>query len=672
MGKKWRWPTELNSRYAFVSNLGRGAMGQVVEAKDLVLKRHVAIKFQNLTQDPTIRARYEREAESLARVFHPHIVQVLGSGVCDGQFYLVMEQVQGTSYEGLCGDEQARKDWFTLAHAIQAVHEKDLIHRDIKPANAMRDTGGRPVLIDFGLSRQMDRRTLTQEGEVIGSLGYLAPEMLQGERVGIEIDWYAWAVGLFWLVEGNLPFSNHQIMASLQNAPRGTPQFQKIDLDHPDRCLLEALLSEERKVRAPAWRHVLRSKGAEPYLSKSNKSTASQASTGGSEPMSLPGSAVFSDTKAKDGPSQGSPQGMRISWWGALVFLCISSGFLFGFLGNSSKPQSGVPILPKKESTKSEETPHPARSEFLSTVHRLNRLLLDPRFLTPKQSVNANSDVIEKHLQLFLEPRLAFLLSKHLKNLRTYLLVIESEPEPFRESLRKEANAEALQLGFLEVCRRVLSLHEAFQKQALVGGRDVLRGARFATAGNKVFREWRRKLADLLQELEALDRSFPPPLLTAWIFASSQFTGTSERKGTGPNNIFKEVLKEPADSPYLPVLTIAASHRLFLTRPEPLKEPASPLQRNERCTQAHQYLVRVETLFRRTLDIVPPSENGFTRRIASLVTDAYKSCPNLNERGSQRVTQSIVDLLESKADQEEWTASLKAGLPYLRDLAGRH
>lgn len=194
-----------DGRYRLERVLGQGGMASVWLAHDQRLARLVAIKViaDRLGVDQQWRQRFEREARAAASVSHPHIVQVFDYSVDEDQPYLVMEYVSGGSLaDRLAGAESDAPplDLGVLAQALldalTHIHDAGIIHRDVKPANILLGRDGRARLTDFGIAQSQDASQLTQTGLVLGTLKYLAPEVLHGDPATVASDLYAAGVVL--------------------------------------------------------------------------------------------------------------------------------------------------------------------------------------------------------------------------------------------------------------------------------------------------------------------------------------------------------------------------------------------------------------------------------------------------------------------------------------------
>jgi serine/threonine-protein kinase len=206
--------------------LGRGGMGVVYKARHRRLNRAVALKM--LLAGPYARPeeleRFLREAEAVAGLRHPNIVQVYDVGDLDGRPYFTMEYVEGGSLaQKLAGapqsSDQAAPMVTALAEAIQVAHQCGIVHRDLKPANILLTADGTPKVTDFGLARRLECGAgLTQTGVPVGTPSYMAPEQGRGsgDAIGPAVDVYALGAILYELLTGRPPFRAETAAATLQ------------------------------------------------------------------------------------------------------------------------------------------------------------------------------------------------------------------------------------------------------------------------------------------------------------------------------------------------------------------------------------------------------------------------------------------------------------------------
>ncbi len=210
-------PSILLDRYRVESLLGSGAFGAVYRGHSIRSNTTVAIKVEHTTSSDQ-RARFEREAALLARINNSNVVAVLDFGhLSDGAAVVVMEFVDGTSLDKYLTKHGGFLPWrdavnlaLGLLDGLDAAHEAGVLHRDVKPGNILIQHGEIPVvkLVDFGIARATGEQLakLTGTGQMLGSLGYMAPEQLATDPIDVRCDVYAAGVVLFEMLSGSLPF----------------------------------------------------------------------------------------------------------------------------------------------------------------------------------------------------------------------------------------------------------------------------------------------------------------------------------------------------------------------------------------------------------------------------------------------------------------------------------
>jgi serine/threonine protein kinase len=242
--------------YRLVQRLGEGGMGVVHLALDPA-GRAVALKLlrTHVAADPEARLRLTREVETLRRVRHARVAEVLDADVAGQVPYLVTRFVPGRTLDQHVRDngplpaEQVADLGRGLAAALQAIHAAGVVHRDIKPANVML-VDGQPVLIDFGIAHITDESRITVTGLVMGTPGYLSPEVVDGHPVSWATDWWGWAATLAFAASGRPPFGTGPMEVVLDRVRRGAA-----DLDGVDPLLRsvlgEALVPDPRRRAGP-------------------------------------------------------------------------------------------------------------------------------------------------------------------------------------------------------------------------------------------------------------------------------------------------------------------------------------------------------------------------------------------------------------------------------------
>lgn len=251
-------PPELAARFEVVRVLGQGAMGRVILVQDRRLGRPVALKLMLERPDTERRLRFQREAESLARVRHPAVVAILEAGVTDDGPYLLLEPIDGRPLSRIPAGSDPRPVLLDVADGLDAIHRAGLVHRDLKPSNVMVTEAGRGVIVDFGLVLDPDRTRLTRTSDLAGSLGYMAPEMLQGRRPSPATDWYAFGSMAFQVLDGKLPYDATTLVGAAEGLALPPPRFTRLDAADPWTRAISACLGQE-PARRPARADQLRS-----------------------------------------------------------------------------------------------------------------------------------------------------------------------------------------------------------------------------------------------------------------------------------------------------------------------------------------------------------------------------------------------------------------------------
>ena len=249
----------LEEGFEIRAELGRGAMGRVYRAFDRSLQREVALKIvaPERVADPLARASFLTEARLLAAVRHPGVVQVYSVHAHEDGIRMALELIEGRTLEeivlaeGPFSSSETAHIGSELCRALAALHERDIVHRDLKPSNAMREKGGRIVLLDFGIARSPSvAGPLT--GAAAGTPRFMAPEQFRGDEVGTHTDLWALGALLYWLASARFPHEGADYLELQRSVLEGraVPLVdQRNDIDPRLAAILERCLSPEPRDR---------------------------------------------------------------------------------------------------------------------------------------------------------------------------------------------------------------------------------------------------------------------------------------------------------------------------------------------------------------------------------------------------------------------------------------
>lgn len=205
---------KISDRYQIIKAIGEGGMANVYLAYDTILDRNVAVKVLrgDLAGDEKFVRRFQREALSASSLTHPNIVEVYDVGEDNGQYYIVMEYVEGRNLKDLV----KKRGKLTISEVIDIMlqitdgmsvaHDSYIIHRDIKPQNIMILENGLVKIMDFGIAMAMNSTQLTQTNSVMGSVHYLPPEQANGKGATLQSDIYSMGIVMYELLTGSLPY----------------------------------------------------------------------------------------------------------------------------------------------------------------------------------------------------------------------------------------------------------------------------------------------------------------------------------------------------------------------------------------------------------------------------------------------------------------------------------
>ena len=242
-------PGDVFAGHRITGVAGRGGMGVVYRAVQLDLDRAVALKLiaADLAEDSSFRDRFVRESRLAASIDHPNVIPIYYTGEFEGELYIAMRYVDGSDLRtlvralGRLEPERAVHIVAQVASALDAAHERGIVHRDVKPANVLLGASDHAYLTDFGLTKRISSHSgNTRGGGWVGTLGFVAPEQIRGERVDARADIYALGCVLFHTLAGGPPYQRDSDEATLwahlhddppslrANAPDAPPELQAV------------------------------------------------------------------------------------------------------------------------------------------------------------------------------------------------------------------------------------------------------------------------------------------------------------------------------------------------------------------------------------------------------------------------------------------------------------
>ena len=238
--------------YRIIEQIGRGGMSTVYKAHHAALDRYVAIKVlpDFFAEDAEYRDRFQQEAQSIARLKHPNILNVFDFGQERGVTYLVLELVGGGTLADRLGSQMDLQEVVAfmrpLAGALDHAHSQGVLHRDIKPSNVLLHKDGTPVLADFGLARMAAPvRKLTASGIVMGTPEYMSPEQAVGGPIGPASDIYSLGIVAYEMLTGRVPFqADTPVAVLLAHLNKAIPPTRELPIElsgHVERALQQVL-----------------------------------------------------------------------------------------------------------------------------------------------------------------------------------------------------------------------------------------------------------------------------------------------------------------------------------------------------------------------------------------------------------------------------------------------
>ena len=234
--------SKINDRYQIIRTLGEGGMANVYLAHDNILDRNVAVKVLrgDLASDEKFVRRFQREALSASSLSHPNIVEMYDVGEDDGQYYIVMEYVDGKTLKqvlkarGHLSITEVLDIMLQLTDGMAHAHDSYIIHRDIKPQNIMILSNGMIKITDFGVATALNSTQLTQTNSVMGTVHYLPPEQANGKGSTIRSDIYSMGIMMYELLVGQVPYKGDSaVEIALKHLKEPLPSVRKANPSIP-------------------------------------------------------------------------------------------------------------------------------------------------------------------------------------------------------------------------------------------------------------------------------------------------------------------------------------------------------------------------------------------------------------------------------------------------------
>jgi serine/threonine protein kinase len=330
-------------RYEIRGEIGRGGMATVYHAYDPRFDREVALKVlpHEMLHDLQFRARFEREAKTIAMLEHPAIVPVYDFGEEDGQPYFVMRYMTGGSLSdrmknGLMSLEEAARIFDHLAPALDESHAKGIIHRDLKPGNILFDQYGEPYISDFGIAKIAASQTNVTGSAIVGTPAYMSPEQAQGEGIDGRSDIYGLGVIIFELLSGQQPYHGDTPMSVVvKHITDPVPHILDVKPDLPPavESIIEKAMAKDRNQRFPTVKALAQAlnavaRGETPNLEITDQTMVASPKTVLSKSPVSGAKTVLAQRGQLPEPDPAAPRkksGLWIGLGGAAVLVCVAA-----------------------------------------------------------------------------------------------------------------------------------------------------------------------------------------------------------------------------------------------------------------------------------------------------------------------------------------------------------
>ena len=246
---------KINDRYQIIKSIGEGSMANVYLAYDTILDRDVAVKVLrgDLANDEKFVRRFQREALNASSLSHPNIVEVYDVGDDNGQYFIVMEYIEGKNLKDLLKKRgkltvsEVVDIMSQIADGLSVAHDSYIIHRDIKPQNIMILENGLIKITDFGIAMALNATQLTQTNSVMGSVHYLPPEQASGKGSTLKSDIYSMGILMYELLTGKLPYrGDNAVEIALKHLKEPLPSI-KDEIDDIPQSVENVILKSAAK-----------------------------------------------------------------------------------------------------------------------------------------------------------------------------------------------------------------------------------------------------------------------------------------------------------------------------------------------------------------------------------------------------------------------------------------